>query len=424
MAKEKSVRGATRFVDPPVRNPVAAPANENTGVLEWNRARREMERDIARHRGGNLGRLVADSRALRREARLARRVFPIGVVIAGLEAYDLWNNMPDVVPLPGNWVAITQCAYPGPFYGRSNHPLASCWTSGTFDPSAYLSTDADINQTFNTFYWDIGLMPGSFPHPFNVGGITRYQKPVGEPGRFYTPVPAPSVSPWPWTNPNVLRNSPSVRPELAPGPAPSEVEVPEAPPSEEQTTTPWLSVSWTPAPSGTVKANPGATPRRPPPKGDKDKKVRSTTKFGAAMILGIADTISEYSEIVDAFYDALPADVRRAYEKSLGFHWANVKGQWKWLPPSSLERGLLDNAGQYGIDGADWKSKAIYHHWAELDPVAAVNNMVGNWLEDRVLGDINRALPRNWINANQWGDEQVGRLISDFFKDNPIIAPR
>lgn len=106
----------------------------------------------------------------------------------------------------------------------------------------------------------------------------------------------------------------------------------------------------TPQPSRPPVVTPPPRLPKPPPKGTKEKKMRSA--LGA--VLGGLDTVSELSEIIDQMYQALPRRTR-----------------WRWEHKMRREQpersALLDQAGQYGISGADWKLQAIYHNWDEMD---------------------------------------------------------
>lgn len=121
---------------------------------------------------------------------------------------------------------------------------------------------------------------------------------------------------------------------------------------------------------------PGRTVTRYP---DKEVPKRmSASKAFAVTAFHALDSISEFSEIVDAFYESLPADVRK--------RWEAKHGRDTVFP--------LDQAGQYGIDGADWKAKALYYNADKIDVETAIKNVIKNAVEDRILGDIHRSIPR------------------------------
>jgi hypothetical protein len=113
----------------------------------------------------------------------------------------------------------------------------------------------------------------------------------------------------------------------------------------------------------------GAHKSSPPPPRTQERKTK--LRQLAALLTKALDTVSEYAEIVDALYRALPADV-----------------QARWSKGRKDRPG--DSAGQYGIDGADWKLQALYHNWKRLDTEAAVRNIIQNEIEDRLHGAVHK----------------------------------
>lgn len=111
-------------------------------------------------------------------------------------------------------------------------------------------------------------------------------------------------------------------------------------------------------------------------------------------VLRALDIISEASEFVDALYDALPDDVRKRWDE---------KG-----------RGLIDNAGQYGIDGADWKLNALWHNWHKVDIEQAIRNIIANEFQDKILGKYQQALPKNIGHVADAGSLGLNDLIDLF----------
>lgn len=89
-------------------------------------------------------------------------------------------------------------------------------------------------------------------------------------------------------------------------------------------------------------------------------------------ILRVLDKVSEAAEVVDAVFEALPCDVQKRAQKN-----------------ARDKAGLLDNAGQYGIDGADWKLKAVYDNFHKVDPALAVANIIRNEIQDQIYGKLN-----------------------------------
>lgn len=112
----------------------------------------------------------------------------------------------------------------------------------------------------------------------------------------------------------------------------------------------------------------GQMPRKRPRR-RQDKKVRSK-------ILALMNVVSESAEVLDAIFEALPCHIQKA---------AKAKARPK--------AGLLDNAGQYGIDGADWKTKAIWDNWDAVDGALAASNIIRNEIQDRAFGEVYKRLP-------------------------------
>lgn len=114
----------------------------------------------------------------------------------------------------------------------------------------------------------------------------------------------------------------------------------------------------------------GTTPRRPPRRGEKEKKVRS--KLSA--LFKFLDTISEGAEVVDAIFESLPCELQK-----------------KHMDKCRKAQPFLDSAGQYGIDRADCKAKAIWKEWEHVDAPLAVANIIRNEIQDQAIGAIHRA---------------------------------
>lgn len=115
--------------------------------------------------------------------------------------------------------------------------------------------------------------------------------------------------------------------------------------------------------------------RRPPGRGEKEKKILSRSAKIGVMIFKILDQLSEGADVVDAVFEALPEDVRK---------------RWK----CNARRGPIDNFGQYGISNADCKLQALWHNWHRLDGREAVLNILKNELEDKIYGGIHKHLPK------------------------------
>lgn len=128
----------------------------------------------------------------------------------------------------------------------------------------------------------------------------------------------------------------------------------------------------------------------PPKKGTRERKMKGPLQT----IMNALDIVSEASEFVGAFYDALPDRTKYEWEQK--------------------SRGLLDNAGQYGIDGADWKLNALWHNWHKVDIEQAIKNVIANEFQDKVLGQYQRALPKNIGHVADAGSLGLNELIELF----------
>ena len=155
--------------------------------------------------------------------------------------------------------------------------------------------------------------------------------------------------------------------------------------------------------------------RRRPRKRERQRKPMTRTKaIGIAMYKAL-DGVSEGAEVVDAVYDALPADVRKRWEKERfpDARWVRDKNTGKWERVGVERPG--DNFGQYGIDGADWKLQALYYNWHKVDVEKAIKNIIKNELSDRVIGGIQAGLPKNSGAAHSQGEMELGQSLDDWF---------
>ncbi len=110
---------------------------------------------------------------------------------------------------------------------------------------------------------------------------------------------------------------------------------------------------------------------KPPPA--RTKEVKGKAGKLAAEMFNVLDKLSEAAEVVDSFYQALPKDVRK-----------------RWNRPERPG----DQMGQYGAEGADWKLQALYHNWEKVNMNEAIKNVLANQLEDKLYGEAHRAKDR------------------------------
>lgn len=210
------------------------------------------------------------------------------------------------------------------------------------------------------------------------------------------PLTAPAISPFPTANPNVERwTAPDTRPVPQGVPAdrvaPGEpyVIAPDHPFGDVLThVSPAVQrfVGWVPGAftaSGTAistapqaKPQPDLSPKVPAPPAarTRERKTMARSRMIGVALFKVLDTISEWGDIVDAVYEALPVDVRER------------------RPCKS--RGGVDAFGQYGINVSDCKLQVLWDNWHRLDTEQAVLNIIENELEDRIYGAMHRNLPR------------------------------
>lgn len=152
--------------------------------------------------------------------------------------------------------------------------------------------------------------------------------------------------------------------------------------------------------------------RIPPDRGVRERKgLTKLAKFGIALA-GALDTMSEAAELVDAIYEALPEDVKKRWE-------AGVKKDYSIY--TTVRQG--DNYGQYGMDGADWKIRAIYHNWDKIDIEQAGRNILKNHISDKIIGKYQSGMPVNVGNAVGDGEMYVAKKIDqalDYVIDSAV----
>lgn len=219
------------------------------------------------------------------------------------------------------------------------------------------------------------------------------------PSTFVIPVRDPNAQRWSRT-PGVVNDPAGFQP--APGAVPLEQPSPQKWPHEfapKNSRIPWAAREF-----GLGKPGQPVRPfvRQPPSKGDNEGKTFTRSKAFAVALFVALDNVSEASEIVDALFEALPADIQKRYKEKR-------KG--------AISRQFLDNAGQYGIDGADWKLAAIYDNFDKVDLDKAFRNIIKNQIEDQIIGLKERFRPRNTINALSEQDKEFGKWLNDILDE-------
>lgn len=303
-----------------------------------------------------------------------KRVFgPLRAIMSAKDLYDLWASANDPRLIPNGWQI--DYWYRGNAKGYISStaanfhwavpPPGGAGANGTFAvpaPNGYSTTYPTDPATtaIQASDWIVNPDPTSFfPYIwFNSWGMSEpsgLPRPVDRPGFQVRGEAA--------LDPNVVRNTPGQNVQ----PDPYDQSEPEMAAPEE-----WQFAS--PSPYG----DPSPHMRQPPGGTVKEGKAQSTSaKVGVALYRAL-DSISEWSEVADALYEALPSSVRR-----------------RWDRPDRP----IDQFGQYGINGADWKLQALWHNWDKVDIGQAVENIVDNYIEDKVIGAYQKHLPRNVVNA-------------------------
>ena len=179
--------------------------------------------------------------------------------------------------------------------------------------------------------------------------------------------------------------------------------------------------------------NPGKVTGSRIPRPDEDEsKYKSRRRRISLKVLKALDTVSEWAELVDAMYQALPRDVRRKWEaKRLGAHWVRdfKTGKLKWWVPPSIPGHIgarvlnVDQFGQYGIEGAHWKVQALANNWQAMDAKAAVDNIARNLVEDSIHGGIHRVLPKGSGMALNPALGQFGKDLNSYLDSLSIWDP-
>lgn len=119
--------------------------------------------------------------------------------------------------------------------------------------------------------------------------------------------------------------------------------------------------------------------RRPPPKGTKERKLKSPVYYRA--IMSIFDLVTETMDVVNALY------------------WA--------IPPNLRKKGYTSP-----VD----KARAVYRHFGEIDLDTAIKNLMRNQLEDMLIGmqsKVSQAAMRNFGFGAQAVDP-IGRVSREF----------
>ena len=144
-----------------------------------------------------------------------------------------------------------------------------------------------------------------------------------------------------------------------------------------------------------VRTQTRAHQRKPPEPYEQESKYSTRSKRFAIALAKVMDGISEGSEVITSFYDALPEELRKQIEKARfpNARWIKDKRTGKWRKVGMDRPG--DQYGQYGIEGADWKAQALWEHWDKVDMEAAMENLFKNY----VKSDLSNAFAVSDVNV-------------------------
>lgn len=301
----------------------------------------------------------------------------------------------DLVPITGGWSPVLACY---------NDPINWQYQSGGGDnPFAAANVTRCRNRQAGGEPLGTAILSGNnnliLAHRYPVStsfrwrSVQTYARPastgateIGSPTGW---APMPGIL----QNPNVLRWATAAA-SAAPGPT---LQPPAPAPA---TATPVQIIVQSSGAPRLPTGQPFAT-RSPPGPGKREGKTLSRNAKIGITLYKILDQISEGCEVVDAFFSALPG---------------NTQIRWS----RNRDGRLADNAGQYGLDGCDWKLQALYHNWHQVNFDTAVRNMIANQLQDRVIGDIQKILPNNTGQALEGGEMALNQILDAIFKGSGL----
>lgn len=391
-------------------------------------SRGPFPRRLPPHRGLPLPPFQFPGSALRRLGRFALGRHPLTNI--ALELFDLWLNDNPLQHLPGGVVrdlpgATLDCGKPhdvvisgGQTICRINQALIPGWpTSPTatsvtiwhqhppvtglpkgavYDVAATYPVPAGLPKVWprtlpkpNIETWP-NEMPEVVPAVFPQADPWHAPAP-GVPVPVPAPVPYPAIPGLPTHSPlgdpirgpiaprppalprapgrPAIRPRPRTRPLPRPGPSgnPSMPPEPPGPPSNlppNRLPANELAVSPGKAPS----LNQGYHHQAPPPANTKEGKWAASA--GGSPIAFAAHAGSEYSDFIDALYDALPREVKQLNE--------NLHKDQKRIGGSIFSEG----------PGLNAKAKAVYNHFNQINGAKAIKNLAANGLIDRAIGTL------------------------------------
>lgn len=364
-------------------------------------------------------------RAILTAARAGLRFIPY--VGMALTLYELLGLMAELLrrlgpTIGGRYPGYSPSCQTGKgryIYGSSYCGDWGYWDIPSMQHSHKITLPNIASQTAGSFaMWDIipgGAIIGGIYYPFRAQ--ERWVKNVGATN------PAPkartSTSPSPIEFIDAIRSidpvlGAHVEAAIHPAPVFPPMMPPYSPPSETPVRDPdelllskgpryIIGVGGRPggAPRPVAPGKPGPSTAKPPPRGTKEKKFSTSGKVAAAIFRGL-DKLSETAEVIDIIFQSLPCEIQKNASRN------------------RPNRGLLDQAGQYGIDGADWKTPVILRHYDKIDWAYAMEGIARNEVEDQIIGRMNKAVKSVYKGPADMVTGTAGKKISKYVG----IAPR
>jgi len=140
-------------------------------------------------------------------------------------------------------------------------------------------------------------------------------------------------------------------------------------------TSPWQKpgeIEWVPGSTVRPSYKPRFIARARPASGTREKKVAFSPAGAVPQVFEWLDKFSEFSEIVDALYKALPSHVRRNYSAAID-------------EAGDMFGGI--GGGGREADATHIKLYALWRHMDELDGEQAAANILVNMAEDMAIGE-------------------------------------
>lgn len=250
------------------------------------------------------------------------------------------------------------------------------------------------NRVVNMGSDGVPLLPLPRPLPHILLPLKR---PSGWPqdwaGGYHKPSPLnPSPSPDPVAPPAPQpRPRPRPRPRPEPRPEPSVPPLKPWPPTPKPDPLPWWppvigprpepGTDPHPPPAPPPTTRPPMTPRRPPGPRVKERKTKASQ--GMMNLINFLGDVSEWKDIEDAFYDALPEHLKDKRDDALE------------------------------------KAKKLYQHWNEVDLDTALFNAAFDQIADRVWALLGVKYPGRYggaIGANKILSKAYGQQVADYIK--------